>query len=340
MNAALHSRRVLVAIALPILILVVGTLGYWIIEDWPLAESLYMTVITISTVGYGELHQVSGAGRVFTMALILASLGTMGYSITAIAGFLLEGEFQRMLKGRRMDKRITDMRDHVVVCGLGRTGRSVVSELLAQHQTCVVVDRNDDLRERLAKAELDVPCIQGDATDDSVLRNAGIDRAKGLVTVLENDRDNVFVVLTARELSPSITIISRLDDAHNEPKLRAAGANQVVSPNRIGGLRMATLMTHRESAHVSEVLMRAGSALEVGEIPVLADGPLANKRIAELKLGTRHAVQVIGIRCFDGSHEFGPTGERRFKVGEVLLILGEQAKVDPFSVWALAGQQP
>lgn len=335
----IRRKRVLIAAVLPLVVLVVGTLGYRLIEGWSLSECLYMTVVTVSTVGYQEVHPVSEPGRWFTMALILGSIGTVGYSVTIVAGFLIEGELQRIMKGRRMDKQLTGLSNHIIVCGLGRTGRSVVAELQAHAQPLVVIE---DSAERIADLQnlgYAVPTLDGDATEDAVLRRAGIERAKGLITVLSNDRDNVFVVLTARELKPDLHIVARLDEAHNEPKLRAAGANEVVSPNHIGGARMAGLMTRASAMQFSDMLAQAGSSLDVTEVASAQGSPLLGSSLAELQLGHQHRVQVVGRRLVDGSYDFALGPDTRFEPGQTCIVLGDAARVDGFSRWVHAERE-
>jgi len=330
-RSAVNRRRVLLALGLPVLLMALGSVGYRSLEGWPWDECLYMTVITMSTVGYGEIHRVSAEGRFSTMFLIMSSLGTVGYSLTVVAGFVIEGELQRMLRGRRMDKRLNRIGDHVVICGLGRTGRSVVQELQAQGQLCVAIDIDRAGADELEDLGVDVPVVIGDATDDAVLQHAGIERAKGLITVLSSDRDNVFVVLTARKLNRALQVISRLDEQQNEAKLVAAGADQVVSPNRIGGVRMASLMAHRHLANIPDRLFGSGGRLTVVGMPVLDGGALVGRTLDELAMGRDHRLHAVAIRQRDGGMVYNPTGAHRLGEGEEVLILGEHERVEAYN---------
>src|SRR5262249_31534372 len=219
----------------------IGTLGYHFLEGWSLLDALFMTVITMATVGYGEIHPLSQNGRIFTIFLILGSVATVGYAVSVIGAFIIEGELYQAIRGRRMDRRITSLRDHIIICGGGHVGKYVVQECFKTRTPFVLIEQDQDALQDVGEVG-DLLHLQADATEDETLRLAGIDRARGLVATLGDDKDNVFIVLTARALNPKLRIVGRVIEEKNAEKLRKAGADEVVSTNAIGGLRIASVM--------------------------------------------------------------------------------------------------
>ncbi len=221
-------KRLQVALVILAVILVVGTGGYMIIEGWPLADSLYMTVITLSTIGFREVHEMDTAGRVFTIVLILGGVGTAAYALKAAVQILLEGEIREVLGRRKVKEKINKLREHYIICGYGRMGKQVCTEFASAGNPFVVIEKNPDVVAGIQ--EKDVMVIQADATHDDVMISAGIERAQGLITVHNTDADNLFVVLSARDMNPGLKIITRAGEEGSDKKLKRAGADLVVSP--------------------------------------------------------------------------------------------------------------
>ncbi len=213
-----------------------GTVGYMIIEGWDFIDSLFMTVITLTTVGYSEIHEMDRAGRIFSIILILSGVGAMFYALGVGAKVLLEGEIRDILGRKRLNKKIENLKNHYIVCGFGRMGSIICNELMQSNSPFVVIESSSEL---LADLDADILSLQGDATQDSILKQAGIDKAKGLISVLSSDANNLYVVLSARGLNPDLRIVARASDEGAEQKLKRAGADNVVSPYYIGGLRIA-----------------------------------------------------------------------------------------------------
>ena len=273
----LTARFGLIVLALGSFV-VTGIFGYMGIEGWSFLESLYMTILTFTTVGYNEVRPLSTQGRIFTTFLVLGGVATMLYTLTAVVHYVVEEEFVRsFLRRNRMSTRLSRLKDHFIVCGFGRVGQAVAEEFI--HESVTVVDSDADVLARAS--ELGIPYIQGSATDDETLKSARIDRAKGLVATLGNDQDNVFVTLSARGLNPYIEIVARASRPESVKNLERAGADHVISPYQIGGLRMAMSVTrplavdfldnvlmssNADSQRLIEVMVTEGSPLSAGPI--------------------------------------------------------------------------
>jgi voltage-gated potassium channel len=221
------ERRLRVLALMLVIVLAVGTTGYVVIEDWPVVDALYMTVITITTVGFGEIYPLSRSGRIFTIGLIAVGLTGIWYALSVLVGFMIEGIFSQEWERRRMEQQLSGIKDHFIVCGYGRVGRQIAAQLRRYHRPVVVIDRDPTA---LAEAASDgLLTVQGDATEDDILRQAGIARARGLITAVATDADNVFVTLSARALRPDLSIVARANVEDAAPKLQRAGATHVVS---------------------------------------------------------------------------------------------------------------
>lgn len=241
--------RARIAVFSFVALMVVGTVGYWSLEDWSLLDSMYMTVITLSTVGFGELRPLSALGKAFTGVLILLGVGTLAYVATTMTEALIE---RRVIHRRRMQMEINRLRNHVIVCGYGRIGETVCAQLASRGIPVVAVDRDESAEQRLD--DRGIPHIRGDATDDDVLQRAGIGRAQALAATLPHDADNLFVTLSARNMNPKLTIIARASNEKNKKKMLAAGATRVMNPYLNGGC-----LTARRAAPTNTASARAGS---------------------------------------------------------------------------------
>ena len=288
------QTRIMLAIVALSGIALGATAGFMLVEGWTLGESLYMAVITVSTVGYGEVRPLSANGRALAVAVIVLAVAALGYSATSIGAYLAEGHLVQDFRRRRMERAIRRLRDHYIICGGGRFGRGVAEEFSRSHAPFVVVELEPEACE--IAAIRDALFVQGDAGNDEALHAAGIDRAAGLVSALPQDDANLFVVLSARQLNPKLTIITQATAQRSIDKLRLAGADRVVSPYRIAGHGMAsallrpTVVTFLDAAH----LERTGLRLE--EVQVPEHSPLIGKSIREASDGGPTGATVMAIQ--------------------------------------------
>ncbi len=235
-------KRLLVAISLLIISLLIGVVGYVTIEDFAIVDAFYMSIITMSTVGFGEVQDLSREGRVFTAIYIVFNLGIFAYAVSVLTSYLFEGKLNSVFRNYMSVREISKLKNHVIVCGYGRNGREACSELIKAGRSFVVIEKDERIRQNL-EPEAGFEIITGDAVSDESLRLAGVDRARQMIITTPSDADNVFITLTARELKPDITIISRATRQETESKLYRAGANHVVLPDHLGGMFMAQMVT-------------------------------------------------------------------------------------------------
>ncbi|RME21217.1 MAG: potassium channel protein [Deltaproteobacteria bacterium] len=315
------------------LVVLAGTGGYAVLGGgrWSAEDCLYMAVITISTVGYGEtlpgLHEVPGAVA-WTMVLIVLGSGSMLYFASSLTALIVEGDLGGAMRRRRMQRRIDELSDHIIVCGAGSTGRHVLDELARGDAAVVVVDIDGDRLEAVRREFSGrLYGVQGDATVDAVLHAAGIERARGVVLALTEDRDNVYAAVTARSLAPDVRIVAKAVEAGAADKLRRAGADEVVSPAELGGRRMASrLLRPRVLDFFTQLTGGTGVGLE--EVAVPQEGAAVGRTLSELALGERLGVLIVGIRSPDGSWITRPTGSTRIEVGSHLMAIGEHHQVE------------
>ncbi|GIV76073.1 NAD-binding protein [Litorilinea aerophila] len=318
--------RLLGVIFTLVVLLAVGTLGYMWLEGWSWREALFMTIITLSTVGYGEVRPLSPEGQVFSMILILLGVGGAAYTFSTVTDYIVAGELRGVLRRRRTLRTIRKMHKHYIICGYGRVGRQVVEGLRANRFSVVVIDADPDVAAELD--EKDIPHIIGDAADEEVLIQAGIDRASGLCTCLPSDATNVFTILSARTLNPDVYIVSRSNFYESEKKLRMAGADHVINPYWITGHRMAAQLLHPGVVEFLDVIMRQGELeLRIEEIRISQDSPLAGKTLGQCQVRTETGVNVLAIRCHDGQIVTSPGPEYPLQVGDALIGLGTVAQL-------------
>lgn len=289
------------------------------IEDMTFLDALYMTVITLGTVGFKEVKELDDNGIIFTIILILTGFGLFSYTLTIGAKIIVEGEIKEVFKRRKMSKEIKSLSGHYVICGYGRMGSIIARELRAYKMPLVIVEKNAEN----IKDDESILYIIGDATHDETLKKAGIERAKGLITVLPSDAENLYVVLSARELNQDLFIVARAVDKEAERKLRRAGADRVVSPYFIGGLRIAHTVLRPNVVDFLEFATRAEHLeIQIEEIEVSPNSTLIGKTIAQSGLGRDLGVIVIAIKRRDGRMKFNPTSQTLIKEGDILIVLG------------------
>jgi len=315
------------ALLLLVLIIGIGVAGYMTIGGLAPLDALYMTITTLSTVGYREVAPMTPAVKVFTIALILGGFGVVLYSASLAAGDVIEGRLQRVIGKRRVQRQIEHLAGHYVVCGFGRMGRIVCKELAAKPVPFVVVDTDPEALRQLQ--EQNYLCVDGDATEDTVLIGAGIERARGLVSALSRDEDNVYVVLSARQLKPDLLIVARAEDERSEIKLLRAGATRVVSPYVIGGSRMAGALLRPAVLDVVDLATHYRSIeLKIEELAVAAGAFAAGATLRESALREDHGVIVIAIKRASGEMVFNPDPELRIDAGDRLVVMGQSNSLD------------
>ena len=299
-----------------------GTVMYMLLEDWELVDAFYMTVITIATVGYGEVRELSSGGRIFTIILIYLGVGAATTALTNAISLALGPIFWSNLQLRRMHKMIDEMQDHYIVCGYGRMGRQIIRDLQAREEPFVLVDSDEDLQDDLLKAK--TPFITGDATTDDVLYSAGIERAQGVVAALNSDADNVMVVLTARELNPRAFIVARVARQETESKLRRAGADRVVNPYQIGGHRIALSLLRPAVHDFLDQIFHFGDGrnIDIGQIYVSANTHLEGLTIADSQLRSEHNVSILALREPTGQLIITPNPNNTIKRHAQLIVIG------------------
>jgi voltage-gated potassium channel len=309
--------RLRLALAFVAAVFVVGTLGY-VAFGMSLVDAAYQTVTTITTVGFRELQPFGTAEKVFTMAVIVAGVGAALYTFTLAVQVVVEGQLRAFVGRRRMDRKIADLRDHVVLCGWGRVGRAVAMDLAANGRDVVVVDI-DPAR----VAELPFPTVVGDASLDATLRAAGIERAVALVAALEGDAENLFVTLSGRALNPGLFIVARARQDESVPKLTNAGADRVVNPQELGAARMASFVVRPHVAEFVDVVMHERSMeFRMHEVPVPATSPLAGRTLRDLNLRALANVLVLALRAEDGTFVTNPDPDTTITPGQVLIAVG------------------
>jgi voltage-gated potassium channel len=317
-------RRVLIALTLLAVVIVASTLGYVVIERWSWFDSLYMTILTISTTGGGEAGPLSLAGRWFTLIVIVVGFGVMAYTLLALVGYVLEGQIGRAFEARRMRRAVQRMRDHFILCGYGRVGREIAEEFRGEGVPFVIIDINADSLERAASDGFMV--VHGNASDVAVLRQAGIDDARGLVTAVDSDPDNIYVTLSARVLRPNLFIVARANQSDAEPKLRLAGANRILSPYTIGGRRMAALAMRPTAVEFVDTVLQAGnSELLLEDMTIPGDSQWVGNRLAGL-VGDDRQVIVLAIKRGE-SMVFGPSTDTALMAGDELVAAGPRQSI-------------
>ncbi len=326
----LNLSRLWLALGLLVLSFAVGVGGFMLLENYPFVDAFYMTVITASTVGFGEVHPLSDAGRIFVSFYILFNLLVVAYLVSVLTAYIFDGELRHLFRMIRADQEIKSFRDHVIVCGFGRNGFKAYDELRHSGARAVVVEQNQALVTAANEAGHQIPAVFGDATLDSTLRQAGIAHARALITALPKDADNVFVALSARELNPNIIIIARASARSSVSKLISAGASSVVLPDEIGGSHMANLVIRPEVIRFLDMISGLDpNKLRLEELSFNELKPaLRGQSIRELDVRSRTGATIIALRRGQGGElEVSPAADYRTAAGDVLLVLGNEAQI-------------
>ncbi|NTW32066.1 MAG: potassium channel protein [Bacteroidetes bacterium] len=316
------------ALLLIFLIIIIGTLGFLIIENFSFLDSLYMTVITVATVGFQEVHPLSDDGKIFTIFLIFTSLGTFFYSISVITTTIIDGEFRNYFKDFRLNAEIKKMENHVIVCGYGRNGKQAVTELSIHKHPFVIIEQKIDVIKEKGNSN-DLFFIEGDATEDGVLLKAGIKTAKAVITSLPLDADNLFVVLSARSLNPDLIIISRASSDSSEKKLKIAGADNVVLPEKVGGAHMATLVLKPDVVEfLNNITVYESCTVNLEEfICKEMSQKFINKTLADIDIRNKTGANIIGFKTIEGNYIINPLPDTIILADTKLFVLGTPVQI-------------
>lgn len=315
-------RKIIIIAVIFLALLFGGAFGYMILENTGFWMGMYLTVITVFTVGYGDIVPIHPSGRVFTVFLVISSVSFVMYTFSKITETMIEGELRGLYKRRKMNKQISRLRDHYIVCGFGRIGKEICKILQEHHRPFLVIEKDEE--ESKSLDELQYMRLEGDAADDDVLQSAGIDRAKGLVSVVASDADNLYITLTARGLNPHLYIMARSSGGPGvQTKLKRAGASKVISPYSIGARRMAHLIVRPTVSDFIDLTMRAGELdLMMEELKVSAASHLNGKNLIESEIRKKYDVIVVAIKRQDGVMLFNPRSETVIMAGDILIVLG------------------
>ncbi|MDX1615899.1 MAG: potassium channel protein [Candidatus Promineifilaceae bacterium] len=325
-------RRLVPVVLLVVGVVTLGTIGYVVVEDWSLVDAFYMTVITLSTVGFGEVRPLSEAGRLFTVALLFLGAGTFAYSLSTAAEYFVTANLAPRLRRRRSMAMISRLKGHVIVCGYGRVGRSSIRSLRESDIDVVVVERDEGLVQQVRDEGL--LAVHGDATSDQILREAGIEQARGVIVCGPSDADNLFIVLSARTLNPKLHIVTRSVTPENEAKMQRAGADRVVSPYQIGGRHMANvLLRPRVTEFIDVVTLDGGLELWLEELRIAEGSPLAGKSVVEADLRRSTGVTLIALVRRESGKTILPDENALLAPGDELIVVGTREQLNSLEEW-------
>lgn len=320
-------RHLKISMLVLLLLITIGMAGYMTIEDWSMLDSVYMTVITLSTVGFKEAHDLSDTGKIFTMVLIVVGVGVLGYIVGSLAQIMFEGQFQRIIGRKKVEKKINALTDHYIICGFGRIGSLICKEFKAHNLSFVIVEKNPETLDKIAQEGY--LHMKGDATFDESLLKAGIKCAKGLISVVTSDSENVYITLTARGLNPELYILARSGDEGSDIKLKRAGANKVVSPYMIGGSRMAQSILRPNVVDFIEIATgREHLDLQMEEIEIPPHSAFAGESLINSGFRKEIGVIIVGIKKSDGRMVFNPHSQVVIEGNDTLIVLGDPNSIE------------
>ena len=320
-------RRVQGALLALVIIAAAGVFGYMVFEGWGITDALYMTVITLTTVGYREVRALDATGQLWTMFLLITGVGTLFYAAVSSVELVVEGTIRGYFRRRGMESAISKLSGHQLLCGYGRVGRQVAAEFASDGVPFVVIDQDPEtVEECLAEGYL---AILGEASDDAVLEEAGVRRARGLVAAVDSDADNVFVVLSARKLNPKLHIVARASSDESAAKLEMAGAERTLSPYAVGGRRLASLATQPLIVDFLDIVTRGEKGIEfrLEEFDVPEDSFIADRTIGELRIGERTGAMILATRNKEGTFDTTPSAKGRLRAGDTLIVLGTREQI-------------
>lgn len=328
-------RRLLILMLVPVVLILFGTLGYVILEPaYSWLDALYMTVMTVTTVGFGEVHPLHTSGRVFTIFLMLSGIFTLFYAMGEVIRSIVSGEFRTVMGRQLMEQTLAQLDQHLIVCGYGRMGQLVCREFSTQKVSFVIIDRDE---ERMANFKMPYGiALYGDATTDETLRTAGVERARALVTVVASEADNLFITMSARLLNDQLFIVARAEHERSEQKLKRAGANRVVSPYAMGGYRVAHAVLRPTVVDFLDLAIRSEHLeLQIEETQISAQSRLAGVTVKDSRIRQELGVIIVAIKKATGEMIFNPPHDALMEAGDILITMGHREQVDQLG--ALAG---
>jgi len=303
-----------------------GATGYMVIEEWRFLDALYMTVITLGTVGFKEVHDLSDYGKLFTITLIVFGVSVLGYIVGSLAQIMFEGQIQRIIGRKKVEKKIDSLKDHYIICGFGRIGQLICKEFAAKPIPFLVIEKHPEAHEKLHHEEY--LHLRGDATEDETLLRAGIKKAKGLISVVTSDTENVYITLTARGLNPELYILARSGEEGSEIKLRRAGANKVVSPYVIGGSRMAQAILRPNVVDFIEIATgREHLELQMEELMIPHHSAFVGENLISSGFRKETGTIIVGIKKGNGKMVFNPDSHSKIEADDTLIVLGHPAAI-------------
>jgi len=333
MRTFLIFRKLYFAVGLIILTILVGIAGYMLIEHFNFFDAFYMTIITVGTVGFGEVHPLSDVGRLFTAFLIISSFGTFANAIFSISRAFSDGDFNQYFKDRRLNSAIEKLENHVIICGYGRNGKEAAHVLKNHNQRFVVIEEKQPVVDLMSTRYKELILV-GDATHDEVLLRAGVLKAKSLITTLPLDADNLFIVLSARALNSKLTIISRASNENSDKKLKTAGADNVIMPDKIGGAHMASLVLKPDVMEFLDYITgQGGDNIKLEEITFEnLSSDYKNRSIKDLEIRNRSGANIVGFKTTGGEYVINPSPDTVMSHDAKLFVLGTAEQISKLKV--------
>ncbi|MBL7888174.1 MAG: potassium channel protein [Bacteroidia bacterium] len=321
--------QLFLSLGLLLVIICIGIIGFIVIEGYNLFDAFYMTIITVATVGFEEVQPLSDAGRAFTIFLIITSFGTFAYAVTSISRYVIDGEFNEYFRNYKVSSAIDKLENHVIICGFGRNGKQAAHVLKKHNTRFVVIEQKKDIVSAVNHKYADL-VLEGDSTQDDVLLRAGITRAKAIITTLPIDADNLFIVLSARTLNPKLTIISRASEDNSDKKLKLAGADNIIMPDKIGGAHMASLVMKPDVMEfVDFITGQGGDNIRLEEITFAnLSAEFQNKTIKELEIRNRSGANIIGFKTGNGEYIINPSADTKIIPDAKLFVLGTTEQIN------------
>jgi len=334
------NKKLATIVFMVILVISTGTFGYMLIEKWNLMDSLYMTSITLSSIGFGEVHPLSPAGKIFTMVLILFGFSLVAGLAGLFTSLILQGEVGNILRRQKMTEAIKNMRGHHIICGLSPVGEAIVGEFYQTRQHFVVIEKDEKNLERIKKTLPDLRYIIGDASQDDVLIEAGVEKAKTILSCLSSDATNMYVVISAKSLNPRIKVVTEAVEEEAEAKLKRAGADAVVSPQKIGGLRMASTALRPNVVSFLDIMLKENEGeWRIEEMDMPEKSPFINYTLAKSQISKNTGLVVIAIRkASTGRFIYNPDAGTLLEANDKILVLGNPDKMERLSRYISEGK--
>ena len=322
-----YQRSFIIAMISLVVLFAIGVIGYRMIEGdnphhkWTVFDAVFMTVITLTTVGYSD-DNMSNVGRAFTVFLLIGGLGIFVYSVGVATAFIIEGQFREVFRRRKMEKSINKLSNHYIVCGIGDTGIHALQEMIQMNMDLVAIEQDQERIDH-ELATKDFLYVHGDATEDEVLIRAGVEQARGLITSLSRDQDNLFVVLSAKQLNPRLKIVSKAVEANSRSKLKQAGADEVVLSDHIGGIRLASTITRPIVVNFLDIMLRSQETTRFAESVIQPGTPLVGLTLGEAHIPDRTDLMVVAVHKRNGNFIYNPSGGLRLEAGDALIVIAD-----------------